>query len=125
MSHIPAAEAICRSCMGHHLQAEALQVPLFSIPLGPDELPYRSLCATADGFSLHADSVLLSKHFPCGLDRASFGARGPFGLLAHLFVDVEAQKRTQHVPPISGLGLRELGELTLGQDDRLHERCCI
>jgi hypothetical protein len=59
-------------------QAEALQVPLFSIPLGPDELPYRPLCAAGDGFSLHAD-LAIHQDDRAGLERMlRYGLRPPF-----------------------------------------------
>jgi len=59
-------------------QAEALQPPLFSIPLGPDELPYRPLCAAGDGFSLHAD-LAIHQDDRAGLERMlRYGLRPPF-----------------------------------------------
>jgi hypothetical protein len=59
-------------------QVEALQVPLFSIPLGPDELPYRPLCAAGDGFSLHAD-LAIHQDDRAGLQRMlRYGLRPPF-----------------------------------------------
>lgn len=59
-------------------QVEALQPPLFSIPLAPDELPYRPLCAATDGFSLHAD-LAIHQDKRQDLERMlRYGLRPPF-----------------------------------------------